>query len=352
MADGVYRRNIEGTCEIRLIDGQDSHSSFIGYYNHELSYSEGTGSDPDAAVKMKAETLSSILAGPDKFDLRDPDVLLQVSAEGNLELANFLFALIKRPSKDIEQKIRKAEADLSGAPRRTGEVKRVYRPSEEEILRLLEESVPFVITGAIDDWALLSKSLPEIKKEYGDVALRPSLDEKKKEKFETLGDFIDTIDKDTSGKVYTYGCPLPLAIWAEMPLPFFDWESLTTPQIWMGKKTGERPCTTLHRDCTHGFLAHQMGRKKMIFFSPDQSDFLYPLKAFNMFQPCEVNDVQHVDLERFPLFRNAEPMEVVVEPGEILVIPAFWFHCVYALDDVISISFGLLWSSWERLRSR
>src|SRR5258708_3055528 len=98
MAGAVFPGNVEGTCEIQLIDEQDVFSAYISYYAHELSYSEDSTKDPDAAVRMKPETLSHILSTADKFDLRNPDILMQVSAEGNLELASFLFALIKRPS--------------------------------------------------------------------------------------------------------------------------------------------------------------------------------------------------------------------------------------------------------------
>jgi hypothetical protein len=348
MAGGVHAGNFEGTCEIQLIDDVDSFSAYIGYYNNKLSYSEDLPNSPDAAVTMKPETLSHILSTTDKFDLRNPDILMQVTAEGNLELASFLFTLIKRPSREIEGLIRETEKKAVDYRQGITEVKRVDMPSEAEVISLMERSIPFVITGAIDDWPFLSRSFSQMKEEYGQVSLRPDLKEGHG-KFETLKDFIEKMENNSNELVYTFGCPLPLAMWAEIPLPYFDWDALTSPQIWMGKKTGETPCTPLHRDCNHGMLANLYGRKKLILFSPDQSDCLYPVKAFNMYQPCEVRNVQDVDLERFPLFKNAHAIEVTVGPGEILVIPAFWYHCVYALDDVFSISFGVLWNSWKTL---
>jgi Cupin-like domain len=314
-----------------------------------MHYFEENPGMVDVTVTMKPETLSGMLSGTDKFDLRNPDILMQLTAEGNLDLAGFLFAMIKRPSRDVVSMMKETLDTTVNYKNTITEIKRVNRPSEEEIIQLMDKSVPFVVTGAIENWPFLSMTLQEIKDEYGAVNLRPNVD-KNMEEQETLKDFIEKMENNTNELVYTFGCPLPLAIWAEFPLPFFKWDMLTSPQIWMGKKTGDKPCTNLHRDCTHGMLANLFGRKKLILFSPDQSDYLYPVPAYNTFQSCLVTDVQHVDVARFPLFKNAQPVEVTIGPGELLVIPAFWYHCVYAVDNVFSVSFGLLWKSWKTIR--
>ena len=299
---------------------------------------------------MRSDTLAGILNTADRFDLRNPEMLMQVSAEGSLELASFLFGLVKRPAPRIRQLIREAETRATGRWEQGPEIKKIDKPSEVEVIRLIDRSQPFLITGVLDDWPFLSADFRKLKEDYGSLNLRPDL-EKGNGEFETLGDFIENMNDPGNKEVYTFGCPLPLAIWAELPLPYFDWDSLTSPQIWMGRKTGDRPCTTLHRDCNHGLLVNLLGRKKMIFFSPDQSDYVYPVPAFNTYQPCEIGDVLHVDLQQYPLFGNACPFEVIVEPGEILVIPAFWYHCVYALEDVLSISFSILWDAWQNWQS-
>jgi hypothetical protein len=349
MVQGIYPTDFQGICQLVLRDEAGSASASIALYDHELTYMEEMPPHKDVVIEMEAATLAAILASPDRFDLRNPEVLNKVKAAGNIDLAGFLFALIKRPSAVVQKMIGQTIADTVGYKETITEVKRVHRPSEQEVLQLMGNSVPFVITGAIDDWSFLSKTLDEIKREYGAVALRPYVD-KGNGGEETLSDFIERMESGGDGSVYTYGCPLPLAIWAEFPLPFFEWDLLTSPQIWMGSKTGEKPCTNLHRDCCHGMLANLFGRKKLILFSPDQTDYLYPVPAFNTFQPCQVKDVQDVDLNRFPLFKNARAIEVTIGPGELLVIPAFWYHCVYAVDNVFSVSFGLLWDSWEKLK--
>ncbi|RAJ26892.1 cupin-like domain-containing protein [Pedobacter cryoconitis] len=346
MVSGLYPDENYGTCRVVLEDAKDSYQADISLNNNTLRIAESSSGPPDAMVKLSPALLSDILANADRFDLRDPLILAQIETKGNLALASFLFTLIKRPSAQIASLLEDTEQLTAGYRDSITAIKRVYRPSEADVLLLMEQSVPFVVTGALDNWPFVSKSLEQIKAEYGDAALRHNMEEDRQE---TLADFIEKMENNTNDLVYTFGCPLPLAIWADIELPFFQWDSVTSPQIWMGRRTGKTPCTTLHRDCTHNMLAHVSGRKKMILFSPDQSDSLYPVPAFNTFQPCSVRDVKHVDLSLFPAFAKARAIEVTLEPGELLVIPAFWFHCVYALDDVFSISFALLWDAFKKL---
>lgn len=258
--------------------------------------------------------------------------------------------MVKRPSKEVLDMMQEILVNTVNYKSTIAAIKRIHRPTEREVVDLLEQSIPFVITGALDNWSFTSMTLEQIKEEYGSVSLRPNVD-KSKSREETFRDFIEKMEDDSGDMVYTYGCPLPLAIWAEFPLPYFEWELLTSPQIWMGSKTGDMPCTNLHRDCTHGMLSNLFGRKRLILFSPDQSDYVYPVPAFNTYQPCLLKDPLHVDMEKFPLYKHAVGLEVTIGPGEMLVIPAFWYHCVYALDNVFSVSFGPLWQSWKMIRS-
>jgi hypothetical protein len=348
MVGGIYPDNIEGTCQIQLVGEQDIFSTNISCVNNELSYSEVAKKEPDAVIAMKPETLSEILSNP-QLDLRDGDILKQVEVKGDLGLIGFLFSLVKRPSPEIWHLLEETEKNAAIDGDKISEVKRVNKPSRSEVIHLINNSEPFVITGAIDDWEFLSKSLSELKAEYGEVKLRPNLKEGKG-KYETLREFIEKMENASTDSVYTGGCGLPLAMWAKFQWPFFDWDALIEPQMWLGNKTGDKPCTELHRDCINGMLANIFGRKKLVLFSPNQSNFLYPIRAFNSYQKCQVKDVKNVNLDKFPLFKNANPVEVTIGPAELLVIPAFWYHCVYALDNVFSISAGIQWKSWKAVK--
>jgi ribosomal protein L16 Arg81 hydroxylase len=48
------------------------------------------------------------------------------------------------------------------------------------------------------------------------------------------------------------------------------------------------------------------------------------------------------DLEKFPEYTGAHPFEVVLHPGEVLFIPANWYHYVVSLDPSISLTFNFI----------
>jgi lysine-specific demethylase 8 len=58
--------------------------------------------------------------------------------------------------------------------------------------------------------------------------------------------------------------------------------------------------------------------------------------AIDQFSPV---NVEQPDLERFPLYRDATPIEFVLGPGEMLFLPTHWPHHVRSLDFSISMNF-------------
>jgi len=55
---------------------------------------------------------------------------------------------------------------------------------------------------------------------------------------------------------------------------------------------------------------------------------------------CEV-DAEKPDLDRFPLYRGAQPVEVIAEPGDCLYFPPGTLHHVRSLD--CALSFNVDW---------
>lgn len=119
-------------------------------------------------------------------------------------------------------------------------------------------------------------------------------------------------------------------------------------EIYIGGAGGTFP--VLHYDGagTHAFLMQVYGRKQYIIYPPEQETFLYPSPV----KPnlSLVNDVEHPDLERFPLFAKAVPITLVLEPGEMLFVPSHWWHTVRMLTPSITLSANVLnQSNWPEL---
>ena len=89
------------------------------------------------------------------------------------------------------------------------------------------------------------------------------------------------------------------------------------------------------------------GRKRFLLVAPDQYPFLYPwrfgLSPIDPFAP---------DLQRFPAFARATVHEAVLEPGDVIYIPQYWWHRVWALAPSLNLN-TFVWgelSPWTTTR--
>jgi Cupin-like domain len=87
------------------------------------------------------------------------------------------------------------------------------------------------------------------------------------------------------------------------------------------------------------------GRRRFTLFPPDQIANLYPgpLEPTPAGQVVSMVNLADPDLARFPRFANAmEQAQVAdMEPGDVLVYPAMWWHQVDALEP-----FNILINYW------
>ena len=108
--------------------------------------------------------------------------------------------------------------------------------------------------------------------------------------------------------------------------------------LWFGQRSNK---TILHFDLFDNFLVQVYGRKKVKLFSPDNTPYLYPTitTSYKEARLSRIIDVDNPDLEVFPEFINAEYCKVIISPGDMLYIPAKWWHEVQSLDVSLSINF-------------
>jgi hypothetical protein len=90
----------------------------------------------------------------------------------------------------------------------------------------------------------------------------------------------------------------------------------------------------LHFDAlsTHAYLGQFYGTKRCVLFSPADSPYLYGGQV----------DPGAPDLEKFPLYAQATPFECVLQPGELVFMPANWWHYVVCLEPSITVSFNFI----------
>jgi lysine-specific demethylase 8/hypoxia-inducible factor 1-alpha inhibitor (HIF hydroxylase) len=140
----------------------------------------------------------------------------------------------------------------------------------------------------------------------------------------------------------------------------------TAMNLWIG---GGGHTSCLHYDPMDGILMQLYGAKKVILFPPNQTYNLYPIP---LYKPLKYGLALRAvysqvypdrpDLNAFPKFAQAQPyaQETILNPGDILFIPAGWWHEVTSLGEDVVCSVNRFWNvlplsrafrSWNKWRA-
>ncbi|XP_026127607.1 tRNA wybutosine-synthesizing protein 5-like isoform X2 [Carassius auratus] len=88
-----------------------------------------------------------------------------------------------------------------------------------------------------------------------------------------------------------------------------------------------------HYDVMDNLLAQVTGRKRVVLYSPKDALYLYLTG-----DKSEVLDIDTTDLQHYPEFVKASRYECILEPGDLLFIPALWFHNTLALQFGVGVN--------------
>ncbi|MDP9649628.1 hypothetical protein J2793_005095 [Paraburkholderia caledonica] len=148
----------------------------------------------------------------------------------------------------------------------------------------------------------------------------------------SLAQYLKLTERDSGGvPLYVGDHPLPAASLCTWPEYFERWN---TPRVWLGPAGTVTP---LHCDFEDNLFAQVLGRKRFLLYSPAVADALHPddvnpLLSVSRFDPERPNYV------RFPLAESAKAIVCDLAPGDLLYLPAGWFHHVRALEFSLSVN--------------
>ncbi|HEX6096256.1 MAG TPA: cupin-like domain-containing protein [Thermoanaerobaculia bacterium] len=111
----------------------------------------------------------------------------------------------------------------------------------------------------------------------------------------------------------------------------------TSINLWFGRSS----VTPLHYDATNNFFAQQYGEKHWTIFSPADTPHVYPQPIDSKMAHLSAVDLDAPDLRLHPNFSLARPIRFTVHPGELLYLPAFWWHQVRS--PAVSTSVSIWW---------
>lgn len=335
-----------GSCQFEFEDGVITHTISVCFDKSGLNISDKPIVSCDAQIKMPLSVAEKIVQDIENVDYRDPDIIGEMTMTGNLNIVNHLAKALVKPSQRTKYILEDSTHNIREAYK-ADTVMYLDDPTEMDILETIEKKQPFIIRNAPVGVDHPQWTLDSLKQKFEGIPLKVRSATEK----ETVGEFVDRMRVSQGQKtediieghtkVYTEGCALPWQMIADFLPHYFTEHDYTPPQIWLGSVPVNVAASSLHRDPLDGFLYQIMGRKKVVLFSPDQASNLYPMKAYNNYQPCWVK-LEEPNEDCFPLFKNTKRIEIILNPGEILVQPAGWFHAVYCLDSpTFSVSYFL-----------
>jgi ribosomal protein L16 Arg81 hydroxylase len=235
----------------------------------------------------------------------------------------------------------------------TEQVPRVHKPSRQEFLDgYYSQNRPVIIEGAMNDWPAMTQWTAEnLKRRFGDriVELQAnrnndSLYELNQEKLKqdmTFGEFVDITE--TAGQTNNWYMTANNSgknkaalreLWDDIVL-FPDYLRDDDPTnrgfFWFGPAGTVTP---LHHDLTNNFMAQVRGKKLIRLVAP------YDLANIYNHRHCYSQvDLDRVDEQRFPQFKDARVIDVVIGPGDLFFLPVGWWHYVRGLEISITMTF-------------
>ncbi|WP_235297318.1 cupin-like domain-containing protein [Portibacter marinus] len=225
-------------------------------------------------------------------------------------------------------------------------IERISNISKAAFTRdFLKPRIPVIIEDFSANWEAISKwSYEWLKESYGDLEV--SLIDKnfsRSDKYfqakETMdfGNYLELLEENKSLDLRLF----LFDIFKEAPELKND---IDFPDICSGFIKnykflffgGKGSVTHLHYDldCSHVFLTQFHTRKKVILFSPDESDKLYPIPFTKM---CKF-DPEHPDFEKFPLAEYLEGYEAILGHGDTVFMPSMWWHYLRYIDSGFSLA--------------
>ncbi|MFL6660516.1 MAG: cupin-like domain-containing protein [Massilia sp.] len=210
---------------------------------------------------------------------------------------------------------------------------------------LAAQGLPFLITGLVNRWPLCALTPQVLRERYAHLPVRAR-----------VGDYINTaFAPDRAMQDMSMGDYLNLVAAGEHELPPYlgnlelrelnrlcHWpgyfEKMGPPRYWIGPAGTVTP---LHCDYDDNIFAQIWGSKRIFLAPPHHDEYLYPREA-NAILFGSPFDPEAPDYDKFPLARQAAMVECIVNPGELLYVPAGWYHQVRAL------TFSLSSNRWAR----
>lgn len=207
------------------------------------------------------------------------------------------------------------------------------------------EGLPFIITGLVPRWPLAILTPQTLRERFGELHVRARVGDYINTAFApdramqdlSLQAYLDLVADSTQGLPPYVGNLELRALNRLCHWPAY-FKKMGPPRFWLGPAGTVTP---LHCDYDDNIFAQIWGAKRIFLSPPHHDEFLYSREA-NAILFGSPFDPEAPDYEKFPLARQAAMIECTMQAGELLYVPAGWYHQVRAL------TFSLSANRWAR----
>jgi histone arginine demethylase JMJD6 len=237
-------------------------------------------------------------------------------------------------------------------------------PHREYLRQYVQCLRPVILTDAMLGWRALEVWTPEFfRRQYGAVAVRVEGREF------SMADLVDRVLASTREDPAPYlnrtriDCLLPELLDDIRPRSRYMYPNWLESKFFPARSTpgdvellfggaGAR-FPVLHWDGlhTHAFICQIYGSKQVVLYHPGQTPLLYPATGRERNRSM-IDDLDHPDLQRFPLFAQARPLTTVLGPGDSLFVPMGWWHTTHLPGPSIGVTWntvnGVNWPAFVR----
>jgi hypothetical protein len=200
--------------------------------------------------------------------------------------------------------------------------------------RHVRAGVPFLVPGFARGWPACRDWTPDrLAAACGDSPVEVShypdgvtLDRKVEM---TVGEYLAAIAATPDGWTHYYMESVELAelsdgLYRDAPIPAaLDGLPGTSDTVFFGRGTGS--CCHIHAH-EEAVVFQLMGAKRFVLYPPADVRNLYFEPVTADYRRSRVDFNAAVEYARFPKARRLSPVEVVLEPGDVLYLPVHWPH--------------------------
>jgi hypothetical protein len=222
---------------------------------------------------------------------------------------------------------------------------------EDFLARYMHANRPVVISNVAGDWPAMRNWTPEyFKKRFGSQPVAVGYD--RNMPFDQFIDQVLASSPENPGP-YMYRSflheVLPELLPDVIPQNKFAfarrYASPLMPEKWrrpdgylkllIGGVGSKFPVMHYDGENAHAAITEIYGDKEFVMYAPEDGQYLYTKKFFP--NHSMVDDPVMQDLQRFPLLVKATQYRTVLKPGDMIFVPAKWWHAARALSTSISV---------------